>query len=235
MVFDTKFATLSNQSGYAKTQDQKTVNPYYNWYESPSADWHNSIVAEVIQNRGVKVRYLRRNMENPDYLFGEDPNNSFDDAYEVAVYMESLDRYEGQGRTYDFMGYSMKDEVELLANIDLFKHQADGEEPLEGDLIYIPMVNALFEIKFIDPEDIFYQFGNLPVRRMQCQKFTYSHEYVEDGYTDEETGVTELISELTNLSDLETDEEESTQIDQEASEFQEFNPNDPFNTGYNEI
>lgn len=230
-MFNTNYAQLSKNP--YKTAEEEITNENFNWYNGPERDLHNSMLAEAIQHRGLEVRYIRRNMDDPDFMFGEDVNNTFDTAFRVSVYLESLERA-GQAGAFEMFGYTMRDEVDLLFHIDLFKHQADDEEPLEGDLVYIPMLNTLFEIKFIDPEDMFYQFGNLPVRRVQCQKFTYSHEEIDSSVMDEDLNVVDFIQQLTDLDKF--NEEESQEKEQLRDEdgFTDFDVNNPFGNGYDE-
>lgn len=231
MIFNPGYAQLIS-SPYTDVPQDQITNSGFNWYSGPEQDLHNSMLAEAIQQKGLEVRYLRRNMDDPDYLFGEDPDNTFDTAFRVSVYLESSERA-GQAGSFEMFGYTMRDEVDLLIHVDLFKHQADDEEPLEGDLVYIPMLNTLYEIKYIDPEEMFYQFGNLPVRRVQCQKFTYSHEDIDSSVMDEETGVEDFIQQLTDLDNLgQSSVEREQNIDE--SGFTDFDVNNPFGNGYDE-
>lgn len=56
--------------------------------------------------------------------------------------------------------------------------------PMEGDLLYFPMANSIFEIKFIEHEQPFYQFGALYTYDVQCNRFEYSSENIDTGITE---------------------------------------------------
>ena len=56
--------------------------------------------------------------------------------------------------------------------------------PQEGDLIYFPLVGKLFEIKFVEHEQIFYQTGRLQTYDMRCELFEYSSERIDTGNTE---------------------------------------------------
>ena len=56
--------------------------------------------------------------------------------------------------------------------------------PQEGDLIYFPMVGKLFEIKFVEHEQIFYQTGRLQTYDVRCELFEYSSERIDTGNTE---------------------------------------------------
>jgi len=59
-----------------------------------------------------------------------------------------------------------------------------NNRPLEGDLIWFPMVDKLFEIKFVEHEQIFYQTGRLQTYDLRCELFTYSNERIDTGISD---------------------------------------------------
>jgi hypothetical protein len=56
--------------------------------------------------------------------------------------------------------------------------------PQEGDLIYFPMVGKLFEIKFVEHEQIFYQTGRLQTYDVRCELFEYSSQRINTGNTE---------------------------------------------------
>ena len=48
--------------------------------------------------------------------------------------------------------------------------------PREGDLIYFPLGRRLFEVKFVEHEQPFYQLGKNYVYQLKCELFEYSDE-----------------------------------------------------------
>jgi len=59
----------------------------------------------------------------------------------------------------------------------------DFDRPLEGDVIYHPVLGKLFEINFVDHDEPFYQLDNNPVYKMRCRLFEYSSEVLDTGIT----------------------------------------------------
>jgi hypothetical protein len=59
-----------------------------------------------------------------------------------------------------------------------------NNRPTEGDLIWFPMVDKLFEIKFVEHEAVFYQMGRLQTYDLRCELFTYSNERIDTGISD---------------------------------------------------
>ena len=56
--------------------------------------------------------------------------------------------------------------------------------PLEGDLIYFPLNSKLFEIRFVEHEEFFYQTGRLQTYELRCELFTFSSEKIDTGNTE---------------------------------------------------
>jgi len=62
-------------------------------------------------------------------------------------------------------------------------YEITNNRPQEGDLIYFPLVENLFEIKFVEHENIFYQTGRLQTYDLRCEIFEYSSERINTGNT----------------------------------------------------
>jgi hypothetical protein len=59
-----------------------------------------------------------------------------------------------------------------------------SSRPLEGDLIYFPLNKKMFEIKFVEHEEMFYQTGRLQTYDLRCELYTYSSESINTGNTE---------------------------------------------------
>ena len=55
----------------------------------------------------------------------------------------------------------------------------DSDRPLEGDLIYHPILAKIFQINFVDHDDPYFQLDNNPVYKMRCRLFDYSSEVLD--------------------------------------------------------
>lgn len=74
-------------------------------------------------------------------------------------------------------------------NIELEDGNGDNytitkNRPTEGDLIYFPLVKKIFEIKFVEHEEIFYAAGRLRTYELRCELFEYSNERLQTGNTE---------------------------------------------------
>lgn len=133
--------------------------------------------------------YIPRTLMNEDKLFGEDTQSKFDDGYSLEMYIESADGFEGDGDFVSKFGLEIRDSVSLVFAKKRFEqvvtvNEAPIQKPREGDLIYFPLSKGLFEIKFVEHENPFYQLGKLHTYKVSCELFVYSHEEIDTGYSD---------------------------------------------------
>lgn len=84
--------------------------------------------------------------------------------------------------------YSSNTDNYLLETGSANGYSISSSRPLEGDLIYIPFINngngAIYEVKFVEHERIFYQHGKLYTYEMTCELFRYSSERLDTGNSD---------------------------------------------------
>ncbi|QOI66660.1 neck protein [Erwinia phage FBB1] len=223
------FAKLENNTGYLKTNKEEILNPFVNFnkYENVQS-LADVLVAESIQMRGIELYYIPREFVNPDLLFGEDLQSKFTKAWKFAAYFNSFEGYEGSNTFFSKFGMQVNDEVTFTINPTLFKHQANGTEPIAGDLIYFPMDNSLFEITWVEPYDPFYQVGQNAMRKVTASKFVYSGEEItpelqrNDGINIPEFSELDLqpVNNLNGLADIDNDQyAEVDQINEEASKY----------------
>ena len=63
----------------------------------------------------------------------------------------------------------------------------DSDRPLEGDALYHPILEKLFQINFVDHDEPFFQLDNNPVFKLRCRLFDYSSEDLATGISDIDT------------------------------------------------
>ena len=59
----------------------------------------------------------------------------------------------------------------------------NSDRPLEGDLIFHPILSKLFQINFVDHDDPYFQLDNNPVYKLRCRLFEYSSEILDTDIT----------------------------------------------------
>ncbi|MDP7366597.1 MAG: hypothetical protein QGH83_04990 [Candidatus Pacebacteria bacterium] len=59
----------------------------------------------------------------------------------------------------------------------------DADRPQEGDAIYHPVLDKMFQVNFVDHDEPFYQLDNNPVYKLHCRLYDYSSEVIDTGIT----------------------------------------------------
>lgn len=166
-----------------------TTNLYFNNHAfSGEQTLIEDLIIESIKIYGVDCYYIPRTVVNEDLVFGEDTLSKFDDAYLIEMYIKSVDGFEGEGDFLSKFNIEIRDEMVLTVSrrrfgeeIDLRDTTKDLGRPAEGDLIYFPLNNKVFEVKFVEHEAVFYQMGSLQTYDLRCELFEYSHERLDTG------------------------------------------------------
>tara|TARA_Y100001937_G_scaffold127007_1_gene197826 strand:+ start:476 stop:1600 length:1125 start_codon:yes stop_codon:yes gene_type:complete len=68
----------------------------------------------------------------------------------------------------------------------------DADRPQEGDLVFHPILEKMFQINFVDHDQPFHQLDNNPVYKLRCQQFEYSQERIDTGITEVDNIESEL-------------------------------------------
>jgi hypothetical protein len=124
-------------------------------------------------------------LQNFDPIYGTDIS-TFTDPYEIVMYLESFEQWEGEGDIASKFGLEIKDKltwtVSKLVFLDIIGNPNSFARPREGDLIYWPTAKRTFQIKYVDAFDhLFYQFGALQTWKMTVELFEYSDETFDTG------------------------------------------------------
>ena len=72
-----------------------------------------------------------------------------------------------------------------------------SSRPREGDVIFFPLGSRLFEVKFVEHEEPFYQLGKNYVYQLKCELFEYEDEVFD-------TDIEEIDSQLEDIGYIST-------------------------------
>ena len=159
---------------------------------------------------GQDVYYIPRQLIAVDEILNEDYSR-FVDAYAVEMYIETVDGFAGEGDLLSKFGVEIRDQATFVVSrrrweqlVGVWNNQINNLRPNEGDLIYLPLSNSIFEIRFVEHEQPFYQLNNLPTYKLQCELFEYNQEEIETGIRDidrvQERFSTQLVLSVTSGS-----------------------------------
>jgi hypothetical protein len=146
------------------------------------------LIIESLRMYGNEVFYIPRTLVSKDEILGEDRLSLFRSSFPIEMYFENVDSYGGQGAFIQKFGLMIEQSATLVVArrrwdqfVGRYGVTTVPERPNEGDLIFFPLTNALFEIKFVQHQDPFYQLGKLYVYKLQVELFQYSSERIDTG------------------------------------------------------
>ena len=137
--------------------------------------------------------YLPRgSRDQVDYLFGEDTLKQYVTAYPIELYLENVTGMDGEQDFISKFGLEIRDEIQLLVSRRRFAATIPLARPLEGDLIYVPLVKNFFEITFVEHENdqaMFYTLGrgrggNVYVYALKLKQLVFSNEIIQVGISE---------------------------------------------------
>ena len=167
------------------------TNVFFNHAVNTEQHLYEDLVVESLRMYGHECFYLPREVVEEDTILNEDVQSRFGDAYSVEMYIENVEGFEGEGDLMSKFGVSVRDTATFVLSlrswerfISLDSNLATSLRPNEGDLVYFPMSGSMFEIKFVEHENPFYQVGKLFVFKLQCELFEYSGEDFDTNVTD---------------------------------------------------
>ena len=157
------------------------LNPYFNKFKNlPEQNLIEDLTIEAIKIHGMEMYYLPRSMVHRDDFFGEAPYSRFASFKMIEMYMDNLTAFDG-GDTFSKFGFEIRDSVKFTVSRKRFIRETGMKRPMEGDLLYLPLNRGLFEIKFVEHENPFYQLGKLLTFQLTCELFQYSEEKMNTG------------------------------------------------------
>jgi len=164
------------------------TNHYFNHYGTNTADQRltESLIIESIKVYGIDLYYIARETVNMDTIFGEDRLSQFNDARMIEMYIKNIDGFAGEGTFVSNFGLEVRDQITFTVATRRFQELnfetgSRSVNPQEGDLIYFPLTDAVYEIRRVINDAVFYQVGALQTFDLVCELFEYSDEDFNTG------------------------------------------------------
>jgi hypothetical protein len=168
------------------------LNPFFLQGSKTEQGLIQSLINESIQIHGIDVYYIPRQYVNEKTIIKEVIESEFNNAYPIEAYLNSYEGYDGQGTILSKFGIQELDDVSLIISKERFELYITpliqnltniklSSRPKEGDLIYFPLGDRLFEIKYVEHEKPFYQLRENYVYELRCELFRYGDEVLDTG------------------------------------------------------
>ncbi len=186
------------------------VSPFFQHGSPDEQRLVQSLVDEMLSMHGIDVYYIPRKQIVTDDILGEVQSSKFNDNYLMEAY---LNNYEGYAKGSDVMtkfGINLQNEITLTISRERYEDfiapfqfnstnltgPRDGDidfgtRPKEGDLIWFPLGERLFEIKHVEHEQPFFQLGKNYTYELQCELYQLQDDIIDTNVA----GIDERMSE----------------------------------------
>ena len=184
------------------------LNPFFLQGSITEQSLVQDLINEQLRMYGVEIYYLPRQYITKKTVIREVIQSKFENAYPLEAYVVNYEGYGDNTTILSKFGIQALNELTLsisrerfetyivpliqnLPNIEL------STRPKEGDLIYFPLGDRLFEIKFVEHEQPFYQLQGNYTYDLKCELFRYEDEIVD-------TDIAELDDNIKNEGYIQT-------------------------------
>jgi hypothetical protein len=238
------------------------TNVFFNNYQSSQEQLLiENLIIESIRMYGMDMYYMPKTLVAYDGIYGEDPLAQYNKPFFVEMYIKNVQGFEGDGDLLTKFNLEIRDRITFTISRRVFHDEVGASaklvRPNEGDLIFFPINNKLYEIKFVEHEAIFYQLGSLQTFDLVCELFEYSGQQFNTGitaidniyrnfnltstnfgiYTEDSNPYSILLEDGSRLLNENFDENlmdptaDNDEIETESDEFMDFSEIDPFSEG----
>lgn len=190
-----------------------TRNLYFTQGTKGEQNLLQDLIDEHIKMYGIECYYIPRKIYE-DKLWHDIYYSQFKDSYLIEMYLENFEGFGGKGDLLSKFGLRVTDEINLAVSrrrwkdfVDLATNKIVSGRPNDGDLLYFPLNQNVFEIKFVENQKPFYQLNNLYVYTLTCEMFEYGDSIFETGISDidnldKESGLIPIILNVGGVGDF---------------------------------
>ena len=163
-------------------------NVYFSQTVRSEQNLYEDIIIESLKIYGQDVYYLPRDTLKEDRILGDEIPSRFNSSYKVEMYIENVEGFDGEGDLFTKFGVEIRDQATFIvarkrwaSTVSRYDNEIESTRPREGDIIYLPLSNSMFQIMHVEHESPFYQISNLPTYKLRCELFEYNDEDFDTG------------------------------------------------------
>jgi len=171
------------------------LNPFFTQGTTGEQNLVQDLINEQLRMYGVEVYYLPRRYITKNTVIREVVESKFENSYPIEAYVDNYDGYGDNTVMLSKFGIQATNEITLTISRERFEDYITplisnlsnielSTRPKEGDLIYFPLGDRLFEIKFVEHEKPFYQLKKNYIYTLQCELFRPEDEVIDTGIGD---------------------------------------------------
>ena len=161
------------------------LNPFFLQGSKGEQNLLRDLAKEQIQMHGIEFIYMPRTLVNQKDVMREITSSKFEKSFPLEGYISS---YEGFDNNYNLLtkfGVRSTAEMKIVISIERYDQGIapllSQGRPNEGDLMYFPLRDIIFEIKYVNDIENFYQLRERYTYELTCEPFEFEDEVIDTG------------------------------------------------------
>lgn len=186
------------------------LNPFFLQGSKTEQSLIQDLINEQLRMYGVEIYYIPRKYLTTSTVIREVIESKFNNAYPIEAYVENYEGYSSNPVILSKFGIQALNELTVTLSRERFENYITpliknipnielSSRPKEGDLVYFPLGDRLFEIKFVEHEKPFYQLQKTYVYTLTCELFRYEDEVLDTSISEIDDSI-EIESNLKTLT-----------------------------------
>lgn len=149
------------------------INSYFNLYShTGTQNLIEDLIVQQIQISGTNIGVIKRELsDNVDIVLREDNSSIFKSSISIEAYIQDVQDVNGIGNQLTFFGLELKDKLTIVVSKRRWKEIIVEDKPMEGDLIYFPLNNTLYEITKVAEDAEFLKHGKNFIWTIYCEVY----------------------------------------------------------------
>ena len=179
------------------------LNPFFLQGSKGEQTLLQELSNEQIRMHGIEFIYMPRVLVKSASVMREITSSKFDRSFPIEGYISS---YEGFDSGYNLLtkfGVRSTAEMKIIISSDRYENSIapllwkfptaavgptgraqDQKRPFEGDLMYFPLRDIIFEIKYVNDIENFYMLRDTYTYELTCEPFEFTDETFDTGITE---------------------------------------------------
>jgi len=173
------------------------LNPFFTQGTKAEQTLVQELMDEHIKIHGIEFIYLPRIFVNTKSIMREVSTSKFTRSFPIEGYIQSYEGFADPSNILSKFGVRTTAEMQIVISQRRFEDgigplyesivelSDNPKRPLEGDLIYFPLSDTLFEIKFVENDQpAFFQLQKNYTYLLKCEIFEYEDEILDTQISD---------------------------------------------------
>lgn len=173
------------------------LNPFFTQGTKSEQTLVQELMDEHIKIHGIEFIYLPRIFVNIKSILREVSTSKFNRSFPIEGYVQSYEGFGDPSNILTKFGVRTTAEMQIVISQRRFEDSItpllegvtglsqNPVRPLEGDLLYFPLSDTLFEIKYVENDQPgFFQLQKNYTYLLKCEAFEYEDEVLDTGISE---------------------------------------------------